>query len=296
MCLDSDDAGNAAVERICSNGMLASVSSQNVAEIRVATLPDDTKDPAEFIEQRKHSKNVAEDFLSIVVDTSVEWTNWYLRRMMVQYDSSAVRGSTGSFEDIFERVANFLGTFSNAAERTHRACHVAGKLADIISIGGSGVEVSHTARIQLESDLVARVSQIARSKEAITKRIESLEGGTQADIGAKLSNLALGFGLSGSDESEKLSSKALYALSQKAPNRKKPSWSRKSTKPSSEAHTKSMDNYNGRRGYKPPQQTIEKDIIPHHQGFRFQHPTDAEWLTSDENGVSYFFLCLPTRM
>ncbi|KAI2489542.1 DNA primase catalytic core [Fragilaria crotonensis] len=45
VCLDNDDAGNMAVERLCGSGILTSICEKHVVEVLVATLPDGVKDP-----------------------------------------------------------------------------------------------------------------------------------------------------------------------------------------------------------------------------------------------------------
>jgi DNA primase catalytic core len=50
ICLDNDDAGNNAIERLCRNGMIEECIRKNVVSIRVARLPKQIKDPADFIE------------------------------------------------------------------------------------------------------------------------------------------------------------------------------------------------------------------------------------------------------
>jgi DNA primase len=283
LCLDGDDAGIAAVERVCSSGLLASVSSRLATEIRVATLPEGRKDPAECIELHQNSihTQAGEDFRTNVIDTSVEWTDWYLNRIMGRFDPSVVRGDVGSFGDVFERVANFLATFRNAADRTERACQVAASLADIMSSNFSTGPVSNTVRIQLESDLVDKVSRIAMSKETATRRLESVEGGSEIEIKAKLSNLSRGLGPSGSDELEKLSSKAIGATPTKPSTRP---IKKKSSR--SSAGSKKTPKVAERRGYKPPKDMVKQDVIPHHQGFAFKHESDQEWMQSDGENVS----------
>ena len=226
LCLDSDTAGVNAVERLCSASILTNIVKQYVVEIRVATLPNGKKDPAEFIESYRQaatatsaatlgskSSVAGDDFRKQVLDPSLEWTDWYIQLILSRYDATAIRGAPNSFGDIFERVATFLSTFSNPGDRTKRACEVAQVLGDIMARETNKTKVSNTALIQLESDLVDRASRIANSKNIIAQRLESLDGGSEAQIHAKMTQLTRGEGLSGSEEIEKLSKEGRKKLS-----------------------------------------------------------------------------------
>ena len=283
MCLDNDEAGIAAVERVCSSGMLASVEEKSVTEIRIATLPYGIKDPAEFVESRK-SKNATNDFRSLVIDSSVEWTDWYLKQTMSRYNSSALRGSPGSFSDIFEKAANFLATFTNAADRTERACQVASGLADVMSIGDNGSKASDTVRVQLESDLFDKVSSIVKSKEAITSRLESLGGGSKAEIRSQLTNIARGVGSSGGGDLTKLSSKAIRSKSGArswSPSDMPISGNKTSVKTS---HSEGRQRWSGGQGRRyRARKTLkrtEPSLTPHVSGVNFANENDASWVQS----------------
>jgi DNA primase len=308
ICLDNDDAGITAVERICSGSILSSVAQQYVVEIRIASLPKNVKDPAEYLEnynkqkEKMQASSAADEFRKEVLDTSVEWTEWYIDRILGQYDSTALRGAAGSFGDLFERVAEFLATFKNAADRTKRACEVAASLADIMAKESDSPSMSNTVRIQLESDLVDKASRIANSRDAVARRIESVDGGSDADVQAKLSNVARGTGLSGGDDKEKFSWKK---LKEDPENRPKiipgPLPSKKKTvsmRPKDKPNGPEKQQYQ-RRTYKPRNAKEEAPILtPHFAGFEFANDSDAEWLGLSKEKVNLLVpeilcFCLP---
>jgi DNA primase len=308
LCLDNDDAGITAIERVCSGSTISSVTEQYAVEIRIASLPKNVKDPAEFLEsfnkqkEKKQAISAADEFRKEVLDTSVEWTDWYIDRIIRQYDSTALRGAAGSFGETFERVAEFLATFKNAADRTKRACEVAASLADIMAKESDSPSVSNTVRIQLESDLVDKASRIANSRDAVARRIESVEGGSDADVQAKLSNVARGSGLSGDDDKEKLSWKKLKEdpknrpkiITGPLPSKKKTVSMRSKDKPNGPEEQRYQ-----RRTYKPRNAKKEAPMLtPHFAGFEFANDSDAEWLGLSKDKVNLLVpeilcLCLP---
>jgi hypothetical protein len=244
-------------------------------EIRIAELPEGTKDPAEYIEQNEKDKNLEEKFREEVIENSLEWTDWYIKHLLSGYDASAARGTPGSFGDVFERLASFLATFTNAAERTKRACELASYLTEIIAKESNTTQVSKTVGIQLESDLVDKASSIADSKAAISGRIASVDGGSNKDIQTKLSNMARGDGLSGIDGSEKLTAKALKkrkGSDLEATNRGRAPSTRPATRPATDARSQRRFRIKG------PSPKNVPSLTPHFSGFDFLHENDARWL------------------
>jgi DNA primase len=291
LCLDNDDAGIAAMERVCGSMMLSSIAEQYIVDIRVATLPKNIKDPAEFIELHSGDKktvNIADAFRSEVLDTSLEWTDWYLERLMARYDATALRSAPGSFGDVFERVANFLATFKNAADRTKRACEAAVSLANILAKDSGKTQISDMVKIQLESDLVDRASRIANAKDAVPRRIESTEGGSDADIQAKLASISRGNGFSGDGDKEKLSWKSSQDPSQAKPKASKGRQGEKKV-------INDLSEGNGRsrgrqqRTFRPKNEKKIQEpppLTPHFSGFDFAHQSDQEWLGLSQQKVS----------
>jgi len=208
LCLDNDSAGLNALERICSGNILSTLTERYPVEIRIAELPEGTKDPAEYIEQNNNVKTLEDSFREDIIATSLEWTDWYIKRLLSMYDRSAARGSTGSFGDVFERLAGFLASINNAAERIKKACELSSRLAEIIAKENNSTHVSDTVRIQLESDLVDKASTIADSKSILYQRIASTEGGPSKDIKATALSITSGDGPSVADPRAKLTAKA----------------------------------------------------------------------------------------
>jgi len=127
LCMDRDDAGYQAVERLCSGSILYDLTfatpspktgqpyaqqqqqyandtvdkdkresrfqneEENMgygfisnAEILVATLPEDVKDPADFVAARSGG-DACGDFQREVLDTALPWNEWYIRRIVSRY-------------------------------------------------------------------------------------------------------------------------------------------------------------------------------------------------------------------
>jgi len=283
LCLDSDEAGQIAVERLCGNGMLAETTSKLGVEIFVATLPRGLKDPAEFIESREGvSVDVATMFRTDVMDAATDWTDWYIQRLFGEYDSTAMRGRPGSFSDIFERVAGFLATSMGPADRTKRAYEVAGSLARIIAEESNTTEVSSAVRFQLESDLIDLASRTAEARDAVQRRSESVNGQSPSNARTVLSSLSRGQGPSSDDDDlGKLSFKALEAASasdSKSPNNLA-SASRQPVQPlPSDSMNPRQRAQTRRRTFREKDASKAKPLTPHFTGFQFARQSDMDWL------------------
>eukprot|EP00980_Cylindrotheca_fusiformis_P010101 scaffold2243_cov122-Cylindrotheca_fusiformis.AAC.17 len=284
ICLDNDTAGLDAIERLCAGNIFSSATEEFPLEILIASLPKGIKDPAHYIEHIKYSSDSEEKFRTDVVEQAIEWSDWYIKHLISCYDSNCPRGSQGSFGDIFERLAVFLSSYKNAAERTKRACEVAACLADILSNDGNATQVSSTVRLQLETDLVDRVASIANSKAAILDRLAS-SGDTDGDLRKKLYNVANGDGRSGIDEASKMSKNALKQAPRRREGKAKASVSSK-TIPLPPQHNEERSPLQRSRlmmNRHPFQK--ELDLTPHFSGFEFLSDNDAKWLgVLDEKG------------
>jgi DNA primase len=290
LCLDNDEAGQIAVERLCGNGMLSEASIKHGVEILVASLPEGLKDPADFIEAREGADaEIAESFRTEIVGSACDWTDWYLQRLFTEYDPTATRGRPGSFGDIFERVAGFLASSMDPADRTKRAYEVAGSLAAMIAEEKNATEVSSVVRFQFESDLIDRASRIAEAKDAVQRRSESVSGQSPTGTRNVLSSLSRGEGPSaGDDDTGKLSYKALSSNAGKASTSQKTEMSaaRRSSKSAS----------SGAKSQKPPAQTKGRTfkareptkvvaLTPHFAGFEFARQSDMDWLGIPKENV-----------
>lgn len=284
ICLDNDSAGKNALERICSGGLLSSLADRYPVEVRIATLNVGTKDPAEYFEQNKKVDNAEEMFREDVIENSLEWSEWYTQHLISCYDPTAARGAPGSFGAVFERLASFLSTYSNAAERIKQACELASYLAEILSKESNTTEVSQTVRIQLETDLVNKASSIANSKAAISSRIASVGGGSNTEIQAKLSTMSRGDGLSGSDESKKMAAGALKK--QKGGQLDTTNLGRTAMPgPVKRTSTGVRSPRGSRARMKRPPRHKDPDLTEHFSGFDFAHETDAKWLGAVDDKV-----------
>lgn len=283
LCLDSDEAGVNAIERLCTGSLLSKTAEVYGVEILIASLPSDVKDPAEYIESKgkKGKPLVGDKFRKEVLDTAKDWTVWYLDRLLTGYDKLAPRGTAGSFAHICDCVSDFLSRFPNPAERTKRAHDVAGSLADVISGVSGGGEVSNALRIQLETDLVNMVTRKAAARESIERRIESIEGGSPEETNQKVAQLTKGDGFSSSDDLSKLSTRALKA-------RNKGGSLMQAEPKANGAVRQESNNVNGSTGPRRRQRTrvrrtstkrpSQPPLTPHFSGFDFENQSDADWL------------------
>ena len=267
LCLDNDAAGDAAVERLCTNGFLKDLTLKHKhVQIQVATLPVGMKDPADFIEygrqKRSDALQVAKSFQTRVLDTAVEWTEWFLLRIIAKYNPEASRGAIGSFGNVFEEAADFMAGSMNAAERTQRAMDVTNLLASILAKERNTTDLSETVRIQLESDLLDLSSRMADAKESLQRRTEKFgHGSTNV-----LATLARGSGPESFTEEMNSKLARNVTIQSKSGN----------------AMTYNTEKFNDetpkRRVFRPKGSRKPKSLTPHFAGFKFAHDTDAAWL------------------
>jgi len=288
ICLDSDDAGNAAVERLCSGSFLKNAASSFGVQFRVARLPVGVKDPGEFIEQRREqgiaTDQVVEDFRTEVLNAAADWSEWYLERIMNRYDENSAREAAGSFGDIFQRVAGFLATFSNPAERTKSAYEISGKLANVMAMDSNRTSISKAARMQLESDLIETASRIASAKESMKRRVEVVNGGTDAETRSLLSAMARGStSMEKFEDVDKLSRKAFRKLSGSPQPRPAANGSMDSSGRRGDFREVKEGLRPRRRMYRPLTEREEPSLTPHFSGFDFDNQSDADWLGVPRN-------------
>jgi DNA primase len=282
LCLDNDAAGVAAVERLCSNGVLKEVSDAHKVAFRVATLPKNVKDPDEFIQSSSDVANpVGERFIYDVTGTADDWVSWFVNRIIACYNPGAQRGRTGSFSDIFQRVAEHLATAMGAADRTRTAYEVAGTLAGILALESNSTVVSEAVRSQLESDLIETSAKIATVRESVKRRTEAVSlGQSDPSVNALsvLQALTKGEGPSGVDD---------HFMSKTTPN---PVSEQSSTEqdgfirvPERQAKQRQQRRPSIRRvkssAFKPRRLTETRaTLTPHFSGFVFANKSDSDWL------------------
>lgn len=290
LCLDSDDAGIAAVERLCSGNFLSDAATSFGVQFLVASLPSGIKDPGDFIEVRREigtpGNQIADEFRDQVLNSAVDWSDWFLTRILDRYNLNASREAAGSFGDVFQRVAEFLSTFSSPAERTKSAYEISGKLARLMALDSNRTTISKAARMQLESDLIDSASRLAAAKEAMKRRVEVVNGGSPAETRLLLSAMSKG-GTSVDDTNEtgKLSRKALRKLS--GPPKPNVLSDRPNEKLMSNRPMTSKQRPR-RRIFRSLRQNEEPSLTPHFSGFDFENPNDADWLGIPRNKVRCF--------
>lgn len=286
LCLDNDDAGVGAIERVCNNGMLLDTIRQFPGvELYVASLPVNIKDPAEFVEvgtcgtiDPELVSKTAIAFKKEVIDQSHDWIDWYTKRICASYNPTATSGTLGSMGDVFERSASFIATTcTNAADRTKRASSAAEELSNVLAKAGTGTDKAAGAVLtQLQSDLVDRVSKIARINEAVLRRAESVSTSKQ-ETKMIISDLSLGRGPNSRDDldDDKRTTRAAGIIPALIDN-----------------NSVTYDTLSKLKGNKPKvvrkrlhrqKEPPLQSLTPHFSGFRFEHKTDWQWLGLDDD-------------
>lgn len=287
LCLDNDEAGYAAVERLCSGGYLRKESGSSAVQFCIATLSPGVKDPGDYIDQQRGkgtpSKMTAIQFWEDVVEPAQEWSEWFLGEILDRYDVTAPRNAAGSFGDVFQRVANFLSTFSNPAERTKGAYEVARKLADLMAKESNSTTASQAAQMQLESDLIDSASRIANAREAQKRRSEML----RSDAHSWLAPSSLGsVSVEQPAGTEMLSKKALEELNGNLGQIENTDGTRLENDGVERRKVEVRDQEKSRPRRRMHRSLIEKEsppLTPHFAGFQFENPTDAAWLGIPKN-------------
>lgn len=280
LCLDSDEAGLNAVERVCTSSSIWDFLETNGVEILVASLPVGFKDPAEFIEGHGGAgkSSSGESFRSNVLNSSIPWNDWFIIRLISRYDPS----DSASFSSVCDSVSTFLSAHPNAGDRTKRAYEAAGKLAELIG-EGQGSANDGPLRIQLESDLLGMASRKAAAREALTRRVEAADG----ESGIKNTLARLSSGEASTADDAQLAS-IVQGMKQDG------------IKSSSKARFESprlekgrSDNGRNQMSRRDSGQRQAPPMIQHFRGFQFTE-TDAEWLgVTTEKGRKNFCLGRP---
>ena len=265
LCLDNDEAGLNAVERICTSSSIWEFLETNGVEIEVASLPAGIKDPAEFIEANGGAgvSSSGEAFRTRVLNESMPWNDWFIMRLISRYDPS----DSASFSSVCDSVSTFLSAHPNAGDRTKRAYEAAGKLAELIS-KERGSSNDGPLRIQLESDLLGMASRKAAAREALTRRVEAADG--EGGSKGKLARLNSGEATTRDDTQ----SAASLIQSMKQDGIKQSTKARFERPRQVKGRTDNGRNAIGRR-YNEQKQA--PPMIQHFRGFEFCD-TDSEWL------------------
>ena len=281
-----------AIERLCSGKVLHDLTERYPLEIRVASLPAGVKDPAEFIEYFAGDENVAEAFRTEIIAGALEWSDWYIKRVLTSYNPESSRGTAGSIGDIFERVATFLSNYQNPADRTKQAYEVAGHLGRVIA---NKTQVSNAVILQLESDLIEKAASIAQSRAAISSR-QTLSRVGSSTLETELFDASSEYEYLGAAERNKLSSKALRQ-SRETNKGRVDQFGASSIQKGDERRSLS----NGSRHKIQRASRNVPDFTPHFKGFDFLDENDEKWLgmtderVRNEEGCSVACAFLPTN-
>ena len=297
--MDGDDAGQSAVERLCGNNrsLLQKVPEMNLNELYVATLPgsdgaekQNVKDPSDFVCFAGGGDKARICFQEEILDKSVAWDEWYVARILSRHNKDAKDGNEGSFADICEEVSTFIATFTNPADRTKRAHKIAEMLVDLIADDDDNSSSSSLGmlRVQLESDILSMSTRKAGVREAMERRIEQTDGLSGETVATKIEKLSSGSFDMEDEDDRKMSTNALAR--RMPPPRSDVAKPRDMT---SQPRRKPVQTRN--RSFRAPRKTtvrrapIERHLVPHFNGFSFNHQSDRDWLGLSVHGVSSGF-------
>ena len=270
ICLDNDDAGIGAVERLCSSMHIWNLLEKKNVEITVGCLPTGCKDPGEFVELRagNSSQSVKECFEAEVINTAMLWSDWYINRLIMNYN----KDDSSSFASVCDEITTFLSKNPNPADRTKQAYEAATNLARHISRKDDkdDKEPSASLRIQLESDLLGMASRKASKRESQEIRIEAIERLAQSNAKSRRdSEIALRSGKTASPIKSK-SNVSKEATAQKDFSNN-PLNALNGLKPNNMVYRNQM------KKRRASNQRRQMPITPHFNGFSFNR-TDAAWL------------------
>lgn len=268
LCLDNDTAGLAAVERLCASSLLFEVSNKNQVEIQVASLPQGTKDPAEFCEGQD-SKSAGKLFRAEILEKSIPWEDWYCKRLEEQAQTQGTEERDDTKDNVFNQFASFMSKFEDIEKRKEYCRNFAATLSD------TKEGPSEATRTQIESMLLARSEALRNRKDsAITSR---------SDERSKL--LAR---MAPKSDPRKLENLRSADVTQQASNRGPdciPDGRSRNVLPS-DPNLERHWNARGRNA-RPSDPSPERHLTPHFAGFSFQNPNDSSWMEDSlSNGVS----------
>lgn len=268
--MDGDEAGKNAVARLSSVTSVLSKSSEvNFNELYVATLPDEIKDPSDFVDYAGGGITAKRRFEEEVLGKAIKWIDWYIERILSQYDTSAEDGTKGSFSEICDEVSTFLAALPNPAERTRRVYKIAENLVDLISPSlDKNSTSSSMMRVQLEADILNMATRKAAVREAMERRIEQADGFSGDVTTATMKKLAAG----GSKEENTLLSATALARMKSTPKKQISSPSPRKPVARNGFYWSTLKTTV--RAVNPP----ERHFVPHFSGFTFEHKSDRDWL------------------
>jgi len=271
ICFDADEAGQNAMERLCENKLLSKISEEREVEIHIAGLPDDFKDPADFVQARG-----GEAFRKEVLAATIPWSDWYIDRLASSYkqdDNTTDTQPHQSFNEVCDRVSTFLATLTDQTDREQRAYTAAATLARSMSSEDTKVSTS-SLQIRIESDLLDMAATKASARDAIAERIErigSADGDASRPLGspgALIAKMSSGEGLTSLVNDHEVDS---ILLSGDERDREANGSSRNGKQSERKVSAASFEYHESRDGRNTP-------LTPHFAGFEFVNPTDKFWL------------------
>ena len=281
ICLDNDDAGIVAVERVCRSGILATVSESKPVEFRVAFLPDNIKDPADYMSLHKEDSKPDEAFrLDVLERNSFNWVDWYQHRTISQYNSTARSGEKWSFSDVMDRLGALLSTIKESSDRKLRFNEIVDILLNILAKDEDSDEVSGAVRSQIQTELQRKISILSgTTKSASIGALAKVERSAE-----RLSKTLARMAPSSDDFPSDVLSRERNL--QKIDLRRRVQASRIYSSVDSQA-VSPQPNQNaeippGRRFRAKNLSKQKTSLTPHFSGFRFQNGHDAAWLEDEE--------------
>ena len=258
--LDSDNAGVAAANRICSNGMLFRAQKNYPAVVKIVSAPGPSKDPADYLEHLEATGLTEIEIrgnISSLVQQAPDWQEWYIDRVVASFDSQeeGVDSERAGFETMFQCLGNFLAGNCEEHRWEKEASRIKGKLASILGRNHTWEkdEIS-TIQDQLESDLIDLTSRLS----AIQKNSVLGESGSLITAKQLTSSFSRGYGPSGPEDFAMVPFDIGTANSTRAMKvRKRPRVKM------------------ARDGRKDK---LTRQLTPHFNGFKFKYESDKEWL------------------
>ena len=169
LCMDNDSAGKMAVERLCRDGKLASITRKfPTTQFCVATVPEGLKDPAELVESFLPDKDseAKEMVQSELIQQAEPWTHWFVKRILESLDNVPADDKDSATNDIFHELASLIS--ENSQNQQEIARLAATSLANAMAPGS--VE---SLGPQLEIDLLDLASRMQTTRNLTSHNGES---------------------------------------------------------------------------------------------------------------------------
>jgi DNA primase catalytic core len=289
-CLDNDDAGIAAVERICRSGILATVSASHPVEFRVARLPDKVKDPADYLDLHKGDSKPDEAFrLEVLESNSLHWMDWFQHRTLTQYNSTATKGEKWSFSDVMDRLGALLSMIKKSSERKARFDDIVDILLNTLAKDNEQGGVSGAVQLQIQSELERKISIMSRTTKSVSVGALAKIERSSDELSKTLARMA--------PTSGDLPPSSILPRVPKLIKDNRRGRQRSSAELGPFQAMSSNTNIEGdippRRRFRSKNMPKQKaSLTPHFSGFRFQNKHDAAWFGDDDFTVSHGYVSM----